>query len=138
VADTVYYFSIYKDREHIQIKWERQIQENISTSHLNDVAFLLEKNKRLNWDLVCKAINGIIEYDRVTVLQVHENGHSNVLAEDRSDHVQPLKDMEFSPVFMWRSWVQYYGRISYSYLPDIDAEHQYLISEEGVAGYTSV
>lgn len=138
VADTVYYFSIYKDREHIQIKWERQIQENISTSHLNDVAFLLEKNKRLNWELVCKAINGIIEYDRVTVLQVHENGHSTVLAEDRSDHVQPLKDMEFSPVFMSRSFMQYYGRISYSYLPDIDAEPQYLISEEGVDGYTSV
>src|SRR5690606_28421787 len=77
-------------------------------------------------------------YDRVIVLQVHENGHSTVLAEDRSDHVQPLQDMEFSPVFMSRSFMQYYGRISYSYLPVIDAAPQYLISEEGVVGYTSV
>lgn len=138
INNTFYYFSIYKDRRYIHIKWEPQIQKNISTSHLNDVAFLLEKNKRINWNLVCKAFSGIIKYDRVIVLQVHENGCSNVVAEDLTSKVQSLKNMEFSMAFMPRELTKYYERTSYSYLPDIDAVPQGLISEPGVDGYSSV
>lgn len=138
INNTFYYFSVYKDHQHIHIKWEPQIQKNISTSHLSDVAFLLEKNKRIDWNLVCKAFSGIIKYDRVIVLQVHENGYSNVVAEDLTSKVPSLRNMEFSTAFMPRELTKYYERTSYSYLPDIDAEPQGLISAPGVDGYASV
>lgn len=138
VSDAFYYFSVYKDQSHIHIKWERQLQKNISAVHLNDVAFLLEKNKRINLDLVCKAISGIIEYDRVIVLQVHESGNSNVIAEYLTHDVPSLKNMEFAAAFMSRESLKYYVRTSYSYIPNIDVEPQTLIHRQEVDGYSSV
>ncbi|MFZ4262118.1 ATP-binding protein [Sphingobacterium sp. HJSM2_6] len=124
INNITYYIKISKVKSLIYLEWEPQYRKKISTSDLNEIGFLFEHNYSNNWNYVCKAINKIIQYDRVFVLQVQETGHSKVLAENISPSCISFAKKEYSRHFLPADSIPYFDSIPYRYLPCINEETQ--------------
>ncbi|WP_343565811.1 ATP-binding protein [Sphingobacterium sp.] len=127
--ERVYFkFKIHKNRFYIE--WEQQHKKYISARKINEFNFLLDTIQPNNWDRVCLAINKLLNYDRVFVLQVQETGYSEVIAEHTSDGKPYFKGKEFSREFMPQEAMDYYSGYSYRYVPNIRKNDQHFVYKE--------
>lgn len=125
------YIKISKIDNHIYIEAEPQYRKNISTTDLNEIAFLFESNYHNNWKSVCKAINRIIHFDRVLVLQMQDTGYCKVIAENHNANVEPFLDKQFSKDYLTPDLIAHYKGAPYRYVANMEAEPQsfYSISD---------
>ena len=119
-----YYLKISRLNSLIYIEAENQFKKHISTADLNDIGFLFESKYHSNWKFVCKAINKIIQFDRVFVLQVHETGNCHVIAENTTGQVEPFLNKHFSKDYLPQALIDHYKDSPYRYISDLDAETQ--------------
>lgn len=118
------YLKLSLHDEHLFIEWEEQYKKYTSAKKINEFSFLLDTIQPNNWDLVCHAINRILHYDHVFVVQVQETGYSQVIAEDTLDGKDHYKMMEFSKSFMPKDVFPYYSMCSYRYSPNLQHNQQ--------------
>jgi chemotaxis family two-component system sensor kinase Cph1 len=119
-----YYLKVSKQNNLIYIEAERQIKKHISTSDLNEIGFLFDSNHHKNWKLVCKAINKIIQFDRVFVLQVLETGNCSIIAESSHIPTDPLENKYFSKDFLPEVLIEHFKHSSYRFLANVDEQPQ--------------
>lgn len=115
-----YYLKISKQDNHIYIEAERQVKKHISTSDLNEIGFLFDSNHHKNWKLVCKAINKIIQFDRVFVLQVLETGNCSIIAENGHISSEPLENKYFSKDFLPEVLIEHFKHSPYRFLANVN------------------
>ncbi|WP_159638145.1 ATP-binding protein [Sphingobacterium composti Ten et al. 2007 non Yoo et al. 2007] len=115
-----YYLKVSKHANHIYIEAERQVKKHISTSDLNEIGFLFDSNHHKNWKLVCKAINKIIQFDRVFVLQVLETGNCSIIAENSHIPTEPLENKYFSKDFLPEMLIDHFRHSPYRFLANGD------------------
>lgn len=118
------YFKLKIFQGHFYIEWEQQHKKYISARKINEFNFLLDTIQPNNWDRVCLAINKLLNYDRVFVLQVQETGYSEVIAEHTSDGKPYFRGKEFSKDFMPKEAMEYYSNYSYRYIPNVKKNDQ--------------
>lgn len=124
------YFKIKLYQGHFYIEWERQHKKYISAKKINEFNFLLDTIQPNNWDRVCLAINRLLNYDRVFVLQIQETGYSEVIAEHTADGKPYFRGKEFSRDFMPQEAMEYYSSYSYRYVPNIKKVDQHFVYME--------
>lgn len=122
------YLKLSLHDDHLFIEWEEQYKKYTSAKKINEFSFLLDTIKPNNWDLVCHAINRILHYDHVFVVQVQETGYSQVIAEDTLDGKAYYRNMEFSKSFMPKEVFPYYSMCSYRYSPNLQDNKQQFYS----------
>ncbi len=66
------YVKLRRHDEYFYIEWEQQHKKYIAAKKINELNFLLDTIQPNNWDRVCSAVNKLLNYDRVFVLQVQE------------------------------------------------------------------
>ncbi len=123
-----HYIKISKINNHIYIEAEPQYRKNISTTDLNEIAFLFESNYNNNWKSLCKAINRIIHFDRVLVLQMQDTGYCKVIAENHNNKVEPFLDKQFSKDYLTPEFIDHYKGAPYRYVADMEADSQAFVS----------
>lgn len=119
-----YYLKITKVNSFIYIEAEQQYRKHISSSELNDIGFLFENKYNTQWDLVCKALNNIIHFDRVFVLQVQDTGNCNVIAEYNNGNVEDFKHKQFAKEYMPEEVIQHHQDSPYRYIPNMEADFE--------------
>jgi light-regulated signal transduction histidine kinase (bacteriophytochrome) len=133
------YVKLRRHDEYFYIEWEQQHKKYIAAKKINELNFLLDTIQPNNWDRVCSAINKLLNYDRVFVLQVQETGYSSVIAEHTADGQAHFKGMEFSKDFMPEEVLLYYRSYSYRYAPNINIEGQeFYCTDEGIDPVSSL
>lgn len=118
------YLKLSLHEDHLFIEWEEQYKKYTSAKKINEFSFLLDTIQPNNWDLVCHAINRILHYDHVFVVQVQETGYSQVIAEDTLDGKDYYRNVEFSKSFMPKDVFPYYSMCSYRYSPNLQRNQQ--------------
>lgn len=118
------YFKFRLYQGYFYIEWELQHKKYISAKKINEFNFLLDTIQPNNWDRVCLAINRLLKYDRVFVLQIQETGYSEVIAEHTSNGKPYFRGKEFSRDFMPKEALEYYSSYSYRYIPNIKKDDQ--------------
>ncbi|NEK06176.1 hypothetical protein GR239_37435, partial [Rhizobium leguminosarum] len=73
-----YYFKLSLNKGRVYVEWEEQHHKNISVSRMNELGFLFDEIYTNNWNFLCKALQKLLKFERVFVLQVRETGHSTV------------------------------------------------------------
>jgi chemotaxis family two-component system sensor kinase Cph1 len=124
LANKRVYLKLSLHDDQIFIEWEEQFKKYTSAKKINEFSFLLDTIQPNNWDLVCHAINRILHFDHVFVVQIEETGYSHVVAEDTLDGQQYYKDMEFSKSFMPKEVFPFYSMCSYRYSPNLKNNNQ--------------
>lgn len=124
VYEKDYYFKFNSHQDHVYIEWEPQHKKHITASRLDELAFLFDQTYPANWNMVCHAINRLISFDRVFVLQVMETGYSRVVAEHASSQAESFKGKEFSNDFMPEEIISYYMGHNHRYNPNIKSGAQ--------------
>ena len=124
INGTSQYLKISNVNSLIYIEIEKQYKKSISTSDLNDIAFLFESKYFNNWKYVCKAVNKIIQFDRVFVLQVQDTGLSNVIAENNNGKTELFDNKQFSKEYMPNELIKHYNNSPYRYSCDMEDEGQ--------------
>lgn len=123
-----YYFKLSASKGRVYIEWEEQHRKNISVTRMNELGFLFDEIYTNNWNFLCKALQKLVKFERVFVLQVHETGHSHVIAEHQKDHKATFMGKEFSSSFLPEEAMPYYKSLSYRYVPDLEDSYQKLYS----------
>ncbi|WP_333802420.1 ATP-binding protein [Sphingobacterium multivorum] len=118
------YVKLRRHDEYLYIEWEQQHKKYIPAKKINELNFLLDTIQPNNWNRVCSAINKILNYDLVFVLQIQETGYSSVIAEHTANGRSSFKGKEFSKDFMPEEVLSYYRGYSYRYAPNMDDQGQ--------------
>lgn len=124
INNTAHYIKISKINDFIYIEAEPQYRKNISTTDLNEIAFLFEGKYNNNWKSVCKAINRIIHFDRVMVLQVQDTGYCKVIAENNNGKAESFYNKQFSKDYLPQDLINHYKDAPYRYIADMEAPSQ--------------
>lgn len=114
------YLKLSMQGQQIFIEWEEQLKKYTSAKKINEFSFLLDAIQTYNWDIVCHAINRILRFDHVLVLQLQESGSSQVIAEDNRDGQSYYKGFEYAKTLMPKELVPYYSMCSYRYSPNLN------------------
>ncbi|MGJ1409282.1 GAF domain-containing sensor histidine kinase [Sphingobacterium thalpophilum] len=121
------YFKFRNHQSFLYVEWERQHKKYISAKKINEFNFLLDTIHPDSWERVCFAINKLLGYDHVFVLQIQETGFSKVIAEHTADGTACYRNKAFSRDFMPPDVIAYYSAYSYRYVPHIDENQQNFI-----------
>lgn len=132
INNTAHYIKISKINNYIYIEAEPQYRKNISTTDLNEIAFLFESKYSNNWKSVCKAINRIIHFDRVMVLQVQDTGYCKVIAENNIGKAESFLNKQFSKDYLTTELIEHYREAPYRYIADMQAPSQEFYSTEPI------
>lgn len=124
IQQKLYYLKISKHENYIYIEAERQLNKKISTRDLEDIGFLFENRYHPNWNFVCKAINRILHFDRVFIVQQQDMGNCKVLAETNNGQLESYADKNFSKEFLPPYIIDYYSGTSYRYIENTIAPPQ--------------
>ncbi|NGM61710.1 GAF domain-containing protein [Sphingobacterium sp. SGG-5] len=124
IDNQLYYFKLSLCDELLYIEWEKQQKKHILSSKMNELGFLFDHSYPTDWKFVCSALNRLLNFDRVFVLQVLETGHSKVIAEHAANGKLLFHKKEFSQRFMPPSVLSYYETQSYRYIPDLARSSQ--------------
>lgn len=139
IFDDRFYFKFSFHDGLYYIEWEKQRKKYISAKKINEFNFLLDTIQPNNWDRVCQALNKLLNYDRVFVLQIQDTGYSEVIAEHTADGRPYFKGKEFSKDFMPQEIIAYYRRYPYSYLPNIkDVKQDFFYTSDTIETVSSV
>lgn len=130
LADKRVYLKLSLHDKQIFIEWEEQFKKHTSAEKINEFSFLLDNIQPNNWDLVCHAINRILHFDHVFVVQIDETGYSHVVAEDTIDGKHCYRNMEFSKSFMPNEVFPFYSMCSYRYSPNLKHINQKFYTNE--------
>lgn len=123
-----YYFKLSLNKGRVYVEWEKQHHKNISVSRMNELGFLFDEIYTNNWNFLCKALQKLLKFERVFVLQVRETGHSTVIAEYQKNHKMRYIGKEFAETFLPEEVMPYYKSLSYRYIPNLEGSHQKLYS----------
>lgn len=118
------YLKLSLHENHLFMEWEEQLKKYTSAKKISEFSFLFDTIQSNNWDLVCRAVNKLLHFDHVFVLEVHETGSSQVIAEDAVDGEPLYKNIELSKSFMPPEVIPYYSTGSYRYIPNVKEETQ--------------
>lgn len=124
LANKRVYLKLSLHHDQLFIEWEEQFKKYTSAKKIHEFSFLLDAIQPNNWDLVCHAINRLLRFEHVFVVQVQETGYSQVIAEDTSDGKQHYKNIEFSKSFMPKEVFPFYSMCSYRYSPNLEDKNQ--------------
>lgn len=119
-----FYYKFSSDGSRVYIEWEEQHKKHITASRMDELAFLFDQTYPASWGMVCHALNRLLSYDRICVLQVLETGHSKVIAEYTSSKADSFKNREFYREFMPAEIMKFYEEQSYRYSPNLSSEAQ--------------
>src|SRR5690606_31657358 len=100
INDKLYYFKLSLYDDLLYIEWEEQQKKHILSSKMNELGFLFDHSYPTDWRFVCSALNRLLNFDRVFVLQILETGHSKVIAEHAVNGKLLFHKKEFSQRFM--------------------------------------
>lgn len=128
LAHTRIYLKLSLQEEHIFMEWEEQFKKYTSAKKISEFSFLFDTIQSNNWDLVCRAVNKILHFDHVFVLEVQETGYSQVIAENTADGEPFYKNIEFSKTFMPPEVIPFYSAGSYRYIPNVEQDTQKFFS----------
>jgi len=123
-----YYFKLSLNKGRVYIEWEEQHRKHISVSRMNELGFLFDEIYTNNWHFLCKALQKLVKFERVFVLQVQETGHSKVIAEHQKTSKASFIGKEFAETFLPEETLPYYTSLSYRYVPHLEEAHQKLYS----------
>ncbi|SMG29052.1 GAF domain-containing sensor histidine kinase [Sphingobacterium psychroaquaticum] len=121
-----YYFKCHRQGEMIYLEWEPQLKKYVSASKLNELGFLLERSYPNNWNMICKAVNSFLKYDRVFTIRIFETGQARVIAEDKPGAPAFSMHKEFAETFLPPDLLSYYNRAAYRYIPNLRKREQEL------------
>lgn len=124
LAQTRIYLKLSLHDEHIFMEWEEQFKKYTSAKKISEFSFLFDTIQSNNWDLVCRAVNKILHFDHVFVLEVQETGYSQVIAEHTADGEPFYKNIGFSKSFMPPEVIPFYSTGSYRYTPNLEEDTQ--------------
>ncbi|MEJ5056104.1 ATP-binding protein [Sphingobacterium sp. MYb382] len=119
-----YYFKCNKNKNLIYLEWEPQLKKYLSATKLNEIGFLLDRSYPNKWDMVCRAVNSFLNFDRVFVLQVYETGLSKIISEDCRKNSKLKLNKEFSESLMTQETLSYFQSAAYRYVPNIGSAQQ--------------
>ncbi len=128
IDNKLYYFKLGLQNELLYIEWEEQQKKHILSSKMNELGFLFDHSYPNDWKFVCSALNRLLNFDRVFVLQVLETGRSKVIAEHTANGRLLFHKKEFSENFMPSTVIPYYASESYRYIPDFSTLAQKFFS----------
>lgn len=130
----VYYFKFTYVEGQVYVEWERQHKKHITASRMDELAFLFDQTYPSDWSMVCPAVNRLLGFDRVFVLQVMDSGHSRVVSSHATRSADSLDKKEFSKELMPPSAREYYSGASYRYVPQLHRKNQrfYALGEENM------
>lgn len=123
-------FKISVDCDNTIFEWEEQHKKSISSFQLNEIGFLFDPAYANDWQLVCKAVSNLLEFDQVTVCQILETGYSKIIAEHNEGNTTSLKGKEFSRSFFTPEVLRYYKTQPYRYIQDLQKLKQKFISKD--------
>lgn len=127
-----FYYKFSTDGQRVYIEWEEQHKKHITASRMDELAFLFDQTYPTSWGLVCHALNRLLSFDRICLLQVMDTGHSKVIAEYCTPKAESFKNKEFHKDFMTPEIMKYYGDQSYRYSPNLNTQLQSFFSLEDV------
>lgn len=116
-----YALRLSKVNDHVYWEWERIKLEKSVVFHMDDIAHVLESSSTFVWHNLSENILQILQFDRVYISQIHENGTSEVIAECVKDSSKSLLNGRFSKDFLIPEDLENYQTSHYKYVPDLFA-----------------
>ncbi|ERJ57283.1 ATP-binding protein [Sphingobacterium paucimobilis] len=128
IKSQYYYFKLNLNKGFVYIEWEEQHRKHISVSRMNELGFLFDEIYVNNWNFLCKALQKILKFERVFVLQIQETGQSSIIAESLKADKPSFCGKEFAQSFFPPELTPYYNSLAYRYIPNLDKLDQKLYS----------
>ncbi|WP_380869753.1 ATP-binding protein [Sphingobacterium corticis] len=117
--NATYVLHITQSARHIQWECEKKISADKVEFHMERISQVLESNFPSLWDNLCKTVLSITGFDRAYVCRIHDNGVTEVLAENPTNKTETLLHSRFSKAFMSAEHRKYYTTSRYRYAPDL-------------------
>jgi light-regulated signal transduction histidine kinase (bacteriophytochrome) len=124
LGEQVYYINVYRHEEYIYLEWELQFQTAISAQEMNEIGFLFERHPKDIWNSLCKAVQQLLDYDRVFVFNYEGHESGEIIAEYARNGHMKFRGMYFAASFMSDDIIEFYQTRSYRYAPNLHSPNQ--------------
>lgn len=121
-----YYVHVHIWDDILHVKWERQTSNIIFTTEVSKFHSTLNGRSRSLWPLVTEALEQIIGYEQIVILQILDDKSSKIVSGS-----PPLLGKVFSKNFITEDTYAYMREREHIYLPDTARPTQVLYSAEG-------
>ncbi|KGE12666.1 GAF domain-containing protein [Sphingobacterium deserti] len=130
IDENPYYVDLYLHGRLLYIEWERQTSEHLLTSHMHAEGLLNDLPMVDILHSLCQSTKSLLGYDRVSVLQLTEMGHTRIVAEATNAELNDMMDIRYSSTFIDQEDLGCFLTRDYRYFPDLLQKQQKVYGEQ--------
>ncbi|WDF66923.1 ATP-binding protein [Sphingobacterium oryzagri] len=130
IDEVPYYTDVYLHGSLLYIEWEREISRYLLTSQMHTEGLLNDLPMEDILHSLCQSTKSLLGYDRVSVLQLTEMGHTRIVAEANNVEQNPMIDIRYSSSFIDQEDLNCFLSRAYRYFPDLMGKQQKLYNQQ--------